>query len=244
MVTLTRRMTTQEVAAFFDDFDEKYLVPFDCNPNPRLPRDQQRVYRIKDFFIATYFRKICRYYIEEREYCKAKFVEIFFDSLLNVMQVEGEDAKFKMMADYEHYDSLNIGERSIDSTVRNTDGSNMTTTNKTKGLNKAGSLSGSVDAIQLGSVLKSNLIDVDTEQLPNKVDRNIRQYTQGVNVVNDYTEVTVEDVGTGSSTARTEGKTSNKIRQGIEALNQYRAHSLESRKLREEFVQRFNVLFL
>lgn len=244
MVTLTRKMTVQEVADFFDEFDEQYLVPFDCNPNPKLPHAQQRVYRIKDFFIATYFRKICRYYIEERDHCKAKFVEIFFDNLIHIMQVAGEENKFKMMADHEHYDSVNTGERGVDSTVNNTDGSNMTSTNKSKGLNKAGSLTGSVDAIQLGSVLKSNLIDVDTEQLPNKVDKNIRQYTQGVNIVNDLTEVIVEDVGTGSSTTRTTGKTTNRIRQGIEALNQYRAHSLETRKLREEFVQRFNVLFL
>lgn len=244
MVTLTRKMTVQEVATFFDEFDESYLVPFDCNPNPRLPHDQQRVYRIKDFFIATYFRKICRYYIEEREHCKAKFVEIFFDSLINVIQVEGEANKFKMMADYEHYDSVNIGERTIDSTLNNTDGSNMTTTNKSKGSNKAGSLTGNVDAVQLGSVLKSDLLNIDTSKLPEVVDKNIRQYTQGVNVVNDYTEVTVEDVSTATNTSRTQGRTGTKIRQGIEALNQYRAHSLETRKLREEFVQRFNVLFL
>lgn len=159
------------------------------------------------------------------------------------MQAADEINKLKMMADHDHYDSVNSNTREVDSNTESRDGSDNTTTNSSKGLNKAGSLTGSVDAIQLGTLLKDNLLDVDTEQLPNRVDRNIRQYTQGVTVTNDMTDVTVEDRGNSTGNVHTIGRQSTKTRQGIEALNQYRAHSLQVRRVHEEFIQCFNVLF-
>lgn len=238
-----KSLSVQRVANFFDELDEKYLVPFDVNPNPKLPHAQQRVYRIKDFFIVAYRNSICKFREDEEDMCRIKFFEIFFDNLIHVMQVDNEEAKLKMMADYEHYESTMNSDRNLNSNTHTTDGSNNTTTNKTTGLGRSGSLQGTVDAIAMGSVNKSDLITIDTQQLPHVIDKNIRHYTQSVNISDDVTNVTVEDVGTGSTSTRAEGTQNVKTRQGIEALNQFRAHSVQVRRMREEMVQCFNVLF-
>lgn len=231
------------IANFFDEVEEEWLVPFDWCPNTKLPNDTRRTYRIKDLFKVRFRNKICRYLENEVDLCRTDFHFIFRYNILHALQAADEISKLKMMADHDHYDNVSRLDKDLNTTTNTSDNSTNTINNSNKGTNKTGGLTGSVDAIQLGSVLKNNMLDVDTEQLPNKVDRNIRQYTQAVNVTNDITEGKVEDIGNSSGSIRVTGNQLNINRQGIEALNQVRAHSLQVRRIHEEFIQCFNVLF-
>lgn len=237
------RVSVNTIADFFDEYGEEYLVPFDVVPNKHLPQNQRKTYRIKDFFKASYRNRICIYWDSEIELCRAKFHQIFFDNLIHMIQVSDEETKLKMMADHDHYDFTNRSDRTVNTTNIDNNSSNATTTNKTKASDGTGNLLGSVDAIQMGSVLGEDVRVIDTKKLPHYFDKNIRQYTQTVNIGESITDVTVMDNGTSSGTYTTNGTQTIKSRNGVEALNQVRAHSLQVRRLREEFIQCFNVLF-
>lgn len=208
-----------------------------------LPHDQQRVYRIKDLFIDTYRKKISRYRVDEIEYARVRFHSIFADNRLYVFQAFDETKKLKMIADGDHYYITTLGDRNVVSRTQTKDTSNDTSTNTSKSTGKSGQLVGSVDAIQLGSVLDADERVIDTNKLPDFFDQNVRGYNQGVNV-NDGTDTsTASNSGTSTSDVNITGNQATHGKKGVDAMNQYRAHSMVVRRLREEFVQCFNVMF-
>lgn len=201
------------------------------------------MFRIKDLFIETYRRKICIYNQDEVEYARIKFHSIFADNRIYALQAYNEDEKLKMMADYDHYFMGIIGTRDLSSKTHSTDSTEDGTKNIRKVTGKTGQLTGSVDAIQLGSVLDESERVIDTDKLPDFFDRNVRGYNQGVNVDDTQEDTSVTTTGNTTSDVDVTGSQRTQSRKGVDAVNQFRAHSLNVRRLREEFVQCFNVMF-
>lgn len=236
-------LTAHEIAAFFDEIQEEWLTPFDWNPNERLPRAQQKVYRIKQLFIDTYRKKICKYNKDEIDYARVRFHTIFADNRIYALQAHDETNKLKMMADADQYFVVTLGDRNTNSRTLSNDLTNETSTSKGKVGAKAGQLTGSVDAIQLGSVLDETERVIDTNKLPDFFDRNVRGYNQGVNVNDSFEDSTSTSNVTGNSDVNVTGATASKVKRGVDAMNQFRAYNLNVKRLREEFVQCFNVMF-
>lgn len=236
-------LSIEQVSSFFDEIQEEWLTPFDWNPNERLPHSSQRVYRIKDLFIDTYRKKICKYTVDEIEHCRVRFHTIFADNRLYALQAYDETNKLKLMADGDHYYLTTIGNRKSSGRSSSTDNSTDSSTNKRKASGKTGQLTGSVDAIQLGSVLDETERVIDTNKLPDFFDRNVRGYNQGVNVDDTVEDVVVNNTSNYTTEMTNEGASQSQGRRGVEAMNTFRARSLNVRRLREEFIQCFNVLY-
>lgn len=177
------------------------------------------------------------------EDCRVEFHMIFADNRLHAMQAIREASSLKIMADGDMYDMHNQVSRSVDMTTTNNTNDTNTSVNRGTVKNKQGALAGAVDAIQLGSVLDETQRIIDVNKLPEFFDRNVRQYNQNAGINDEIRDVTVTDNITGSGTSVMHGQQTNKMMQGIQALNEIRAHSLQLRRIREEFVQCFNVLF-
>lgn len=208
-----------------------------------MPHAQRRTYRIKDLFLAKYRNKICRYTEDRLEDCRVEFHMIFADNRLHAMQAIREASSLKIMSDADMYYMHNDTSRNVDMTTTNNTNDTNTSVNRGTVKNKQGFLAGSVDAVQLAEVLDETQRVVDVNKLPEFFDRNVRQYNQNAGVNDEIRDVTVTDSIIGSGTSIMHGQQNNKMTQGIQALNEIRAHSLQLRRIREEFVQCFNVLF-
>lgn len=154
-----------------------------------------------------------------------------------------ETNKLKLLADGDHYYMTTAGNRKSNGSSNTTDNSSDSSVNKRKTTGKTGQLSGSVDAIQLGSVLDESERVIDTNKLPDFFDRNVRGYNQGVNVDDMLEDYTVTNTSTYSTVVANEMNMQTQGRRGVEAMNTFRARSLNVRRLREEFIQCFNVLY-
>lgn len=168
---------------------------------------------------------------------------IFADNRLHAMQAIREASSLKIMSDADMYYMHNDTSRNVDMTTTNNTNDTNTSVNRGTVKNKQGFLAGSVDAVQLAEVLDETQRVVDVNKLPEFFDRNVRQYNQNAGVNDEIRDVTVTDNIIGSGTSIMHGQQNNKMTQGIQALNEIRAHSLQLRRIREEFVQCFNVLF-
>lgn len=236
-------LKVEVIAGFFDEIGEEWLEMFDWCPNDKLPHAQRKTYRLKDLFLAKYRNKICRYTEDRIDDCRTEFHMIFADNRIHALQAIGEIKSLKIMADADMYDSHNRVDRSVNMTNTNNNDDSATSVNKGTVKNKVGALAGTVDAVQLGTVLKEDQRVVDVDQLPQKFDENVRQYNQSTSLGEDITDVTVTDTVTARGTTTMVGTQTNRTWQGIQALNEIRAHSLQLRRIREEMVQCFNVLF-
>lgn len=172
-----------------------------------------------------------------------EFHMIFADNRIHALQAIGEIRSLKIMADGEMYDRHNRTDKTVNMTNTNNNDDTTTSVNKGKIENKIGGLSGTVDAVQLGTVIDQSQRVIDIDKLPQQFDENVRQYNQSANVNNEITDVTVTDTMTIRGMNTMVGTQTNKTFQGIQAINEMRAHSLQVRRIREEFIQCFNVLF-
>lgn len=186
-------LKVEVIAGFFDEVDETWLEMFDWCPNDKLPHAQRKTYRIKDLFLAKYRNKICRYTADRLEDCRVEFHMIFADNRIHALQAIGEIKSLKIMADADMYDSHNRMERDVNMTNTNNNDDTSTSTNKGSVTNKTGALAGTVDAVQLGTILDATQRIVDTNKLIGNFDENVRQYNQNAGASEDITDVTVTD---------------------------------------------------
>lgn len=168
---------------------------------------------------------------------------IFADNRIHAMQAIREATSLKIMADADMYDRSTVNTRTVSMTNSNTNDDVTKSINQGTVKNKQGALSGTVDTVQVGDILDESQRVIDINKLPEFFDRNVRQYNQNAGLNDEITDVTVTDTITVRGNSTMSGNQTNRIDQGIRAVNEIRAHSLQVRRIREEFIQCFNVLF-
>lgn len=235
-----------DIAHFFDEVQEEYLTPFDWVPNEHLPSDNvKKTIRLKDFFLAKYRERLCIYPKERIDDIRVEFHMIFADNQIIIYQAHGEAEKLKKMAEAVYYNHEQIGDKTVTTSNTGTDSSTDSTTNKGTKKMSSGQLGGQVDAVQLGSdLLDPALQTVDVSKLTTTFDKNVRQYSQAVNVDEAIDDFLVTNVYSDNSSSTSKGSQHSLLTHRNQALNEIKAHSLVVRRLREEFLQLFDVLFV
>lgn len=242
-------LTATDVAEFFDEMDERLLVPFDWVPNELLP--DKKTYRIKDRFLVKFDGKMCRY--SDINKCKIAFQGIFQDNVLFVYKCHELLEKLKKIADPDRYDYTTTTKGKTLSNKRTGTNTDRSTSSLDFMDKRRGALSGSVNKATLRKhydpqkkvITVRKVLDrvEDEDAVMQYLDPDVKDLQQNYNrsETKNITNLKESFVGTIAETGLSDN--SYMTIRSVSAINEAQALTVQIPRLVGEFLECFNPLF-